>query len=314
MTELSPQTIEHAANTIDPVFLNTPQFELDGLNTRLDTRMVLKVETLNPIRCFKGRGTDYFVRQNSQVSSLVCASAGNFGQGIAYACRKQAIPLTVFAAKTANPLKLERMRQLGAEIKLAGLDFDAAKDAAKVYAAERGQPFLEDGREVEIAIGAGTIGLELSNYSAPIETLLIPVGNGALINGIATWFKAKQPTTQVIGVVAKEAPAMDLSWRQGQMIKTEKVNTIADGIAVRKPVPEALQRMATTVDDIVQVADDAILEAMRLIYESVGIIVEPAGAVGVAAAMAYKGRFAEQLLATPLCGSNLTKAQIEQWL
>ncbi|MEM1255143.1 MAG: pyridoxal-phosphate dependent enzyme [Cyanobacteria bacterium P01_H01_bin.21] len=314
MTELSLQTIEHAANTIDPVFLNTPQFELDALNKLLDMRLVLKVETLNPIRCFKGRGTDYFVKQNSLLPSLVCASAGNFGQGMAYACRREKIALTVFAAKTASPLKLERMRQLGAEIQLAGLDFDAAKDAAKAYAAKRGQPFLEDGREIEIAIGAGTIGLELSHYAVPIETLLVPVGNGALINGIATGFKAKHPAAQVIGVVAKAAPAMDLSWRQGQTITTEKANTIADGIAVRNPVPAALQHMATTVDDIVQVSDDAILEAMRLIHELVGIVVEPAGAVGIAAAMVYKDRFAGQLLATLLCGSNLTKAQIEQWL
>ena len=314
MTELSPQTIEHAARTIDPVFLNTPQFELDALNTLLDMRLVLKVETLNPIRCFKGRGTDYFVKQNSQVSSLVCASAGNFGQGMAYACRREKIALIVFAAKTASPLKLERMRQLGAEIQLAGLDFDAAKDAAKAYAAKRGQPFLEDGREIEIAIGAGTIGLELSHYPAPIETLLVPVGNGALVNGIATGVKAKHPAAQVIGVVAQAAPAMDLSWRQGQTITTEKANTIADGIAVRNPVPVALKHMATTVDDIVQVSDDAILEAMRLIHRLVGIVVEPAGAVGIAAAMVYKDRFAGQLLATPLCGSNLTKAQIEQWL
>ena len=314
MTKLSPQQIEHAASTIDPVFLNTPQFELDALNQLLGTRIVLKVETLNPIRCFKGRGTDYFVKQNSQVSSLVCASAGNFGQGMAYACGKQKIPLTVFAAQTANPLKLDRMKQLGAKIKLAGLDFDAAKEAAKVYAVEQDQTFLEDGREVEIAIGAGTIGLELSRYSVPIETLLIPVGNGALINGIATWFKAKHPTAKVIGLVATEAPAMDLSWRQGRIITTEQVNTIADGIAVRNPVPEALHHMATTVDDIVQVSDDAILEAMRLIHELIGIVVEPAGAIGIAAAMVYKDRFAGSLLATPLCGSNLTKTQIEQWL
>ncbi len=314
MAELSAQTIEHAARIIDSVFLNTPQFELNPLNNLLGTRLVLKVETLNPIRCFKGRGADYFVKQNSESSLFVCASAGNFGQGMAYACRKQSIPLTVFAAETANPLKLERMKQLGAEIRLAGTDFDAAKEAAKVYAADTGQTFLEDGRETEIAIGAGTIGLELSQYPATLDILLIPVGNGALINGIAAWFKANHPTVQVIGVVTEGAPAMDLSWRQGQMIATKRVNTIADGIAVRNPVPEALRHMATTVDDIVRVSDDAILAAMRLVHRLVGIVVEPAGAVGVAAAMAHRDRFVGQLVATPLCGSNLTEVQMTQWL
>ena len=314
MAELSSQAIEHAANVIDPAFLNTPQFELDVLNDLLDMRLVLKVETLNPIRCFKGRGTDYFVKQHADATSFVCASAGNFGQGMAYACRKQGISLTVFAAEAANALKLERMRQLGAEVKLAGKDFDAAKEAAKSFAVDNGHTFVEDGRETEIAIGAGTMGLELSQYSRPMDTLLIPVGNGALINGIAVWYKAKQPITQVMGVVAEGAPAMDLSWRQGQMVTTENAYTIADGIAVRNPVPEALRSMTTTVDDIVQVSDNAILDAMRLIHRLVGIVVEPAGAVGVAAAMAYQNRFSGQLVATPLCGSNLTEAQIAQWL
>ena len=312
--ELSPQAIEQAAHSIDPIFLNTPQFELDALNDLLGLRLVLKVETLNPIRCFKGRGTDYFVKQNADAVSFVCASAGNFGQGMAYACQKQTIPLTVFAAETANPLKLERMKQLGADIRLAGTDFDAAKDAAKAYALANAQPFVEDGQAAEIAAGAGTIGLELGKYPDPMDTLLVPVGNGALINGIATWYKHSHPGTTVIGVVAAGAPAMDLSWRQRQRVTTERAETIADGIAVRNPVPEALLSMAATVDDIVQVSDDAILKAMRVIHSLVGIVVEPAGAVGVAAAMTAKDRFVGRLVATPLCGSNLTETQVAQWL
>ena len=312
--ELSPQAIEQAAHSIDPIFLNTPQFELDALNDLLGLRLVLKVETLNPIRCFKGRGTDYFVKQNADAVSFVCASAGNFGQGMAYACQKHTIPLTVFAAETANPLKLERKKKLGADIRLAGTDFDAAKDAAKAYALANAQPFVEDGQAAEIAAGAGTIGLELGKYPDPMDTLLVPVGNGALINGIATWYKHSHPGTTVIGVVAAGAPAMDLSWRQGQRVTTERAETIADGIAVRNPVPEALLSMAATVDDIVQVSDDAILNAMRVIHGLVGIVVEPAGAVGVAAAMTAKDRFVGRLVATPLCGSNLTETQVAQWL
>ncbi|MEO1124994.1 MAG: pyridoxal-phosphate dependent enzyme [Cyanobacteria bacterium J06639_16] len=312
--ELSQQAISHAFQRIEPVFLNSPQFELDALNAVLNARLVLKVETLNPIRSFKGRGTDYFVRQNAHESAFVCASAGNFGQGMAYACRKHHIPLTVFAAETANPLKLERMRQLGAEVKLAGADFDAAKAAGKAYALAENHTYVEDGHAVEVSIGAGTIGLELSRYPDPIDTLLIPIGNGALINGIGTWFKANHPATQVIGVVAAGAPAVDLSWRQGGMVTTETVDTISDGIAVRLPVPQALEAMKSTVDNILQVSDAATLTAMKLIHRLAGIVVEPAGAVGLAAAMVYQERFAEQVIGTPLCGSNLTEAQMKQWL
>ncbi|MEO0826682.1 MAG: pyridoxal-phosphate dependent enzyme, partial [Cyanobacteria bacterium J06642_9] len=294
--ELSQQAISHAFQRIEPVFLNSPQFELDALNAVLNARLVLKVETLNPIRSFKGRGTDYFVRQNAHESAFVCASAGNFGQGMAYACRKHHIPLTVFAAETANPLKLERMRQLGAEVKLAGADFDAAKAAGKAYALAENHTYVEDGHAVEVSIGAGTIGLELSRYPDPIDTLLIPIGNGALINGIGTWFKANHPATQVIGVVAAGAPAMDLSWQQGRMVTTKTVDTISDGIAVRLPVPQALEAMKSTVDNILQVSDAATLTAMKLIHRLAGIVVEPAGAVGLAAAMVYQERFAEQVI------------------
>jgi len=312
--ELSRQAILDAAAIIDPIFLNTPQFELDTLNSILDLRLVLKVETLNPIRSFKGRGTDYFVRRHSHEPALVCASAGNFGQGMAYACQKHNISLTVFAAQNANSLKLKRMRQLGAEVQLAGEDFDAAKDAGKAYALAINCPFVEDGREPEVSIGAGTIGLELSRYPQPIDTLLMPLGNGALINGIGTWFKREHPTTQVIGIVAAGAPSMQLSWLQGCSVETEAVNTIADGIAVRSPVTEALRVMKTTVDDVICVSDEVTLQAMKQIHELAGIVVEPAGAVGVAAAIAYKEKFSGQLIATPLCGSNLTKDQMTCWL
>lgn len=311
---LSQDAISHAYDIIDPIFLNSPQFELDSLNDVLGTRIVLKVETLNPIRSFKGRGTDYFVKQHSHNSAFVCASAGNFGQGMAYACRRQNIPLTVFAAETANSLKLEQMRRLGAEVKLAGTDFDGAKAVAQAYALAENHTFVEDGREDAVSIGAGTIGLELSHYPEPIQTLLIPVGNGALINGIGAWFKANHPDTQIIGVVATGAPSMNLSWRSGQLVPTETVDTISDGIAVRNPVAEALQTMKSTVDDVVQVSDKATLRAMKLIHHLGGIVVEPAGAVGLAAVLLYPARFVGPLIATPLCGSNLTEEQMREWL
>jgi threonine dehydratase len=232
---------------------------------------------------------------------------------MAYACRKYSIPLTVFAAETANPFKLARIQQLGAEVKRVGKDFDAAKQAGKAYALAEKLIYVEDGREPEIAIGAGTIGLELSHYAQP-DAILVPLGNGALINGIGTWFKAHHPATQIIGVTAAGAPAMDLSWRCGRLVTAESVDTIADGIAVRVPIAEALDVMKTVVDDVVQVSDQAILQAMKLVHELVGIVLEPAGAVGLAAAMVDKNRFTSQRIATPLCGSNLTEAQLTQWL
>ena len=154
---LSLDRIEVAAQCIDPVFLDSPQYEAEALGDELGLRLVCKVETQNPIRSFKGRGTDYLLhRLEGEVGRLVCASAGNFGQGLAYAARKRNVPLTVFAAHSANPAKVESMRRLGAEVRLEGEDLDEAKAAARALAGSEEWRFVEDGREAEIAEGAGT--------------------------------------------------------------------------------------------------------------------------------------------------------------
>jgi threonine dehydratase len=305
-SRLSLEHIEEASRVIDPVFTNTPQFVAETLSGHLGFRLICKVETCNPIRSFKGRGADYFVhRMGDESQYLVCASAGNFGQGLAYATRKRGIPLVVFASENANPLKVERMRQLGADVRIQGFDFDAAKAAAREFAQKERLRFVEDGLESAISEGAGTIALELCRFAEPIHALLVPLGNGALITGIARWMKAHSPRTRIIGVCAVGAPAMQHSWRSHSVVTTESATTIADGIAVRIPVPQAVEDMKGLVDDVVLVEDDVIVEAMDLILTELGLIVEAAGAAGVAAAMTYAELLRDSLVATPLCGGNV---------
>jgi len=311
---LSLDHIREAATVIDPVFRDTPQFVSETLSDRLGLRLLCKVECVNPIRSFKGRGTAYFLhRQGNDDRPLIAASAGNFGQGLAYAARRRGRRVLIFAATTANPLKIERMRALGAEVRLAGDDFDAAKLAAKEYAAAQQLSFVEDGLDPAITEGAGTIGLELSRWPEPVQAVLVPVGNGALINGIGRWLKAHAPACQVIGVCAAGAPAMADSWRAAAVRETAAVHTCADGISVRLPVPEAVADMAQTVDDMVLVSEERILEAMRLLHEHLGLVTEPAGAAGVAAALDLRARLAGQLVAVPLCGGNVTVEQLRAW-
>lgn len=312
---LSLARIEEASRVVDQVFRCSAQFSNDALNEELGLELVCKVETLNPIRSFKGRGADYFVHQlDGNIRRLVCASAGNFGQGLAYAGRKRGIPVTVFAAETANPLKVQQMRKLGAEVVVGGADFDAARLAARDFADGQELCFVEDGRDVAVSEGAGTIGLELSRWPKPFDSVLVPVGNGALLAGIGRWIKAVSPQTRVIGVCAEGAPAMERSWRSKQVITTDSIKTIADGLAVRVPVEEALDDLQLVVDDILLVDDRTILQAMRLLFRELAIVVEPAGAAGVAAAMAYREKFAGQLAATVLCGGNLAEEHVQRWL
>jgi len=312
---ISIERIREAAEVIDPVFKDSPQFLAESLGERLGLSLVLKVECVNPIRSFKGRGTDYLMhRIGDRAQVFVCASAGNFGQGMAYAARKRGRRLIVFAAVTANALKVSRMRALGAEVVLAGADFDEAKTAGKEHAHGVGAFYVEDGLVPEIAEGAGTIALELGRMDETLDAVFVPLGNGSLINGIGTWFKHFSPATVVIGVCAEGAPSMERSWRAGKPVTTEAIETIADGIGVRVPVPEALVAMRATVDEVMLVSDEEILDAMRMLFLETGLVVEPAGAAGLAAVVARRQELEGQRVATPLCGGNLTEDQIRRWL
>ncbi|MFM7851368.1 MAG: threonine/serine dehydratase [Flammeovirgaceae bacterium] len=305
--------VENAYHTIDSVFLNTPQYECEQLSEILGCQLVLKVETMNPIRSFKGRGADWLLHQ-STAPHLICASAGNFGQAIAYSCRKKRVKCTVYASNHANPLKVERMRGFGAEVILFGDDFDTAKQEAKRVAKEKNIRFVEDSNDIETLEGAGTMALELLRLHQPLDALLIPLGNGAMLNGIARVMKERNPLTRIMAVQAAGAPAMIESWRQEKIVIHEKTNTIADGIAVRMPVPQALIDMQGLVDDAYLVKEEAILRAMKILHTEAGVVSEPSGAVGIAAILENQSVFAGKRIGAIICGSNLTEEQIKNWL
>lgn len=312
---LSLEAIERASRTIDPVFRNTPQYDCEPLSAALGVTITLKVETLNPIRSFKGRGADFFVREHAEAlaeSDLVCATAGNFGQAMAYACRALGRSLVVYSATNANPLKVERMRAMGAEVRQMGDNFDAAKEAAKAFCASTGARFVEDGLDPAISEGAGTIAVELLT-ARRFDQVVIPVGNGALIAGVARWIKAHAPDVRVVGVCSTAADSMHASWHEHRVIERASTATIADGIAVRTPVPEALDDMRGVVDDMVLVDDESLVASMRLMASAAGLMVEPAGVAGVAALLEHQ-TLRSLATATVVCGSNLTDEQIRKWL
>jgi threonine dehydratase len=306
--------VEAAARAIAPAFLHSPQYECEPLGAALGRRLHLKVETQNPIRSFKGRGADWLVSQAAAGEPLACASAGNFGQAMAWACRRRGIPLVVHAAVAANPLKVARMRALGAEVVLEGEDFDAAKHAAREAAARAGRRFVEDGHDIETLEGAATIAREWLAGEEPPDVLLVPLGNGALFNGVAGLAKALVPGIRTVAVAAAGAPAMVESWRAGRVVSHERIDTIADGIGVRVPVPQALADMRGLVDDAVLVSEAALVEAMRLLHRHAGLVVEPSGAAGVAALLEHRDRLGDGVAGTILCGGNVTEAQMARWL
>jgi threonine dehydratase len=314
---LSLAHIARSASVIPPEFLNSPQYNCEPLSEALGCQLTVKLDFTNPIRSFKGRGASFFISEKlrrGDIRAIVCASAGNWGQAMAYACRTQGLPIVIYASVHANPLKVARMKALGAEVRLEGHDFDAAKDAAKAHAARTGGWMVEDGLEAEVSEGHGTLAIELLARGDVFDAVAVPLGNGAMLSGMARWFKAAAPGVRVLGVCATGADAMEQSWRGKAVVTRATADTIADGIAVRVPVPEAVNDMQDLVDDVLLASDAHIIEAMRLVYQHAGLLLEPAGAVGVAALVAHRARFAGQRVATVLCGSNITAAQISQYL
>jgi threonine dehydratase len=309
MVGVTAELIAASRERIPAVFRDTPQFISEPLSNRLGRPVVVKVETVNPIGCFKGRGTwlavaDLVARDEvGERRGLVVASAGNFGQGVAYAGRAMGVPVVVFAARSANRSKVAAMGGLGADVHLVGEDFDAAREAAAEHVITSGWRLVVDGEDPWISIGAGSIALELTEAVArdelpAISELLVPVGNGALIGGIGAWIRAMAPETRVVGVQAAQAPAMTLSWRARRPIATERADTVADGIAARVPVPEALELMIAGVDEMRLVDEDEMVAATGEMSSALPLTIEPSAGAAWAAALQEPPRGAVALVLT----------------
>jgi threonine dehydratase len=316
MVRVTAEAIRSAHQRIPSAFRDSPQFISEPLSQQVGVPVVVKLETPNPIGSFKGRGTWLAVSELVEAGrvgeerGMVVASAGNFGQGVAYAARAMKVPVTVMAASTANPAKVAAMRRLGADVRLVGEDFDAARLAAADLALRTGCHLLVDGEDPWIAIGAGTIALELTDATAAgdlpaLERFYVPVGNGALIAGVGTWLRSAAPSTRVIGVQAAGAPAMTLSWRERRPIETPTADTVADGIAARVPVPEALELMLDVVDEMLLVDEDQIVAATLQLSVAVPSTIElAAGAAWAAIRAAEALRGAIGVLVT---GGNVSR-------
>jgi threonine dehydratase len=315
---LAPASIRAARSLIDPVFLDSPQYAHDGLSASAGRPVVVKVETVNPIGAFKGRGTWLAVRHLAEAGRLssdrplVVASTGNFGQGCAYAGRAFGVPVVVFADESANQVKMDRIRRFGADVRLAGRDFDAAREASATYATETEGELLVDGDDPWIATGAATLATELTDAATSdrlpaLANAYIPVGNGSLIVGVAAWLRAVAPGCRVVGVQSEAAPSMTLSWRAGRPIETDTAATFADGIATRVPVAAALEAMVGRVDDMLLVSEDAIRTAQAELTTALGVTVE-GGAAASWAGLLADGAAAQGPSLVLVTGSNVPPA------
>ena len=316
-TRLDLNRIRSAIGKIAPAFRNTPQYACPALGEALDCELIVKLETANPVRCFKGRGTETVMARladSGGSNSAVCASVGNLGLALAYSGRSRGIAVTVVAGANANPLKLQRIRALGATVRTVEGDFDDARQLARRMADAEGAFLVEDSENLDTCEGAGTIGLELVNEGGPVDAVLIALGGGAMATGVGHVFKCLAPKVEIVCVQPKGAPAMALSWRAKSVVETDRIDTIADGVAGRCPIAAVLDDLLAVADHVPLVEEASIIAGMRMLYAHAGLIVEPSAALGVAAILEDRARYRGKRVVTIVCGGNVIPADFERWV
>jgi threonine dehydratase len=316
-TRLDTARIRAARQVIDPVFLDTPLYRCEALEPALGCAVSIKLETANPVRSFKGRGTELVASQLAAAPggprAVVCASAGNLGQALAWSGRARGLDVAVVASRFAPAAKLDRIRALGARLELVDGDFDLARERAAAIAERDGIRLVEDSLDIETCEGAATIGLELTAAAASLDAVLIALGGGAMATGVGHVLKALSPGTEVICVQPLGSPAMTYSWRQRRVVTTESTSTIADGVAGRRPIGAVLGDLLLVADDAVLVQEASIIDGMRLLLNHAGLVVEPSAALGIAAVLEDRDRFAGRHIVTIVCGSNVDAAAYRRW-
>ncbi len=302
------ETME-AKKRLNGVVNRTPFAYAPLLSERVGGEIYLKKENLQITGAYKIRGAYNKISSLSdkeKKSGVIAASAGNHAQGVAYSAKVFGVPATIIMPEATPLLKVVGTKALGAEVILKGENYDEAYEFALKYAKENDLTFIHPFSDDKIMAGQGTVALEMFDEVDDLEMILVPIGGGGLISGVGSAIKQLNPKIKVIGVTAKGAPAMFESFKEKKAISTKDVRTIADGIAVRDANQKNLNIILECVDDIVQVDDEEIANAVLFLLERQKIVVEGAGAVGVAALMHKKVKdFTGKKIGVVISGGNI---------
>jgi threonine dehydratase len=315
--------IEDARVRLRGVIRPTPTVLNHTFSELVGEAVYLKPEHLQRTGSFKLRGAYNRISRIAEAqpsTHIVAASAGNHAQGVALASSLSGLRSTIFMPKNAALPKVAATRHYGAEVELGGEDVGECISRAARYAAERGAIYVPPFDDPQVAAGQGTVGLEILEECPPISTLIVPVGGGGLLAGIACAVRALAPMTRIIGVEASGAASMAAARMVGHPVELEQIETMADGIAIGKVSPFTLAQVERDVDDLVAVDDEAISRAVVLLLERAKWVVEPAGAIGLAAlldgaidadgpvAIVLSGGNVDSLLLTRLIDHGLSAA------
>jgi threonine dehydratase len=301
-----------ARQRIAPYLRPTPLYRYPALDAMAGAQLWVKHENHQPVGAFKVRGGVNLVSQltaDERQRGVISASTGNHGQSVAYAADLFGVRAVICMPEQANPVKVESMRALGAEVVFHGRDFDEAREYCEKQAVEHRHRYIHSGDEPALIAGVATYTLEILEDRPDTEVIVVPIGGGSGAAGACVVAKAVRPSVQVIGVQSEAAPAAYRSWQAGALVE-DTTGTFAEGLATRTAFELPQRILREWLDDFVLVSEDALRSATRLMIEKTRNLVEPAGAAALAAVLSAPGRFAGRTVTIVCSGGNISPAQL----
>ena len=310
-TRIPAADIKSAAKRLEFIVFHTPLQENRTLSDKLGASIWLKREDLQVVRSYKLRGAFNKISQLSDVekaAGVVCASAGNHAQGVAFACKHLKLQGTIYMPHTTPRQKVERVQMFGegfVELVLEGDTFDDAQTAAETYCKQLQKVFIHPFDDREVIAGQGTVGLEIMNDAAgPIDYLFLPIGGGGLAAGVGSYLKEVSPQTRIIGVEPEGAAAMHASRASGSRVRLSELDKFVDGAAVKEVGATTFAICQEVVDEVVTVPEGKVCSTLLRLYQDDAIVVEPAGALAIAALDQFQDRLVGKRVVAVVSGSN----------
>ena len=313
------EDIQNASGTLAEILEATPFQRNNNLSDAYDAEVYLKREDLQMVRSYKIRGAYNKIRSIAPEvlnHGIVCASAGNHAQGVAFSCNKLHIMGSIYMPVTTPKQKIEQVRMFGKEyidIVLTGDTFDAANAAAIEYAKQSGKTFIPPFDDEKIIEGQGTIGHEiLSQSKQPLDYIFVPIGGGGLASGVGAYIRQMSPSTKIIGVEPAGAPCMKAAIEKGEVVELDHIDKFIDGAAVKKAGQKTYEICKEVLDDIITVPEGAVCTTIIQLYNKSAIVVEPAGALSIAALRFYADEIKGKRVACIVSGSNNDITRMEE--
>ena len=309
--------VQTAQKFLQQYFKPTRLLRASSLGRAAGAQVYLKLESEMPTGSFKVRGALYALHaqiERQPVAEVVASSTGNHGAAVAYAGKLTNLPVKIFLPRNANRIKQDRIRELGGLIIEQGKDISEAFESASEYARRTGAFLLNDATNLDVPVATATIAVEIIEQVPDVTAIWVPMGDTALIRGIASAAKHFRPKVRIVGVQAERAPAYYLSWKRGVAVSTDMCDTIADGLATRTPVPENVVAIRELVDDFRLVTEAQLLRAIERLLVKEHVVAEPAGAAATAAWVADSNSGAHGPTVLLVTGSNITESVLRQAL